>query len=96
MTAWTTPKARLDAYSGVEGWQLRDLRRTCRTGMAGLGVAPHIGERVLNHAAGVENVIARTYNRHKHEDEKRAALDAWGREVERIVTGKRAKVIALR
>ena len=48
LTAWTTPKARLDADSGVEGWQLRDLRRTCRTGMAGLGVAPHIGERVLN------------------------------------------------
>ena len=30
------------AVSGVKGWVLHDLRRTVATGMAALGVAPHV------------------------------------------------------
>jgi hypothetical protein len=35
---------------GIAPFTLHDLRRTCRTGLSRLKVAPHVAERVLNHA----------------------------------------------
>src|SRR5215470_13970196 len=45
-------KRRLDELSGVTGWRLHDLRRTCVSGMARLGVAPHVADKILNHQSG--------------------------------------------
>ena len=45
-------KSLLDQLSGVSGWRLHDLRRTCVSGMARLGVAPHVADKILNHQAG--------------------------------------------
>ena len=59
---------------GLEKFTPHDLRRTVRTGLARLSVAPHVAERVLNHA---QEEIARTYNVHDYAEEKRAALDLW-------------------
>jgi integrase len=59
---------------GVEHFTLHDLRRTCRTGLARLQIAPHIAERVLNHA---QEKIPGTYDTHDYLDEKRHALDKW-------------------
>jgi integrase len=59
---------------GIAAFTLHDLRRTCRTGLARLKVAPHIAERVLNHA---QETMAGTYDRHAYMDEKRAALEQW-------------------
>ena len=59
---------------GIAAFTLHDLRRTCRTGLARLKVAPHIAERVLNHAQGK---IPATYDVHDYLDEKRAALSQW-------------------
>jgi hypothetical protein len=40
----------LDAAAKLkEEWTLHDIRRTVRTGLGKLGVAPHIAEAVLNH-----------------------------------------------
>lgn len=61
--------------AGIAPFALHDLRRTCRTGLARLKVAPHVAERVLNHA---QERIASTYDLHDYLDEKRAALDLWG------------------
>ena len=61
----------------LEPWTLHDLRRTVSTGMAGLGVAPHVIERLLNHVSGVLGGVAGVYNRFKYADEVRAALDVW-------------------
>src|SRR5262249_32890685 len=36
----------------------RDLGRTCTTGMAGLGIAPHVADRVLNHQSGTISGVA--------------------------------------
>ena len=36
----------------VSGWRLHDLRRTCVSGMARLGVAPHVADKILNHQTG--------------------------------------------
>ena len=59
---------------GVAAFNLHDLRRTCRTGLAALKVEPHIAERVLNHT---QPGVAGVYDRHAYLDEKRAALELW-------------------
>lgn len=56
---------------------MHDLRRTCATGMANLGVLPHVIEAVLNHISGHKSGVAGIYNRSTYEPEKRAALDLW-------------------
>lgn len=55
-------------------WTPHDLRRTCRTGLSACGVSEEIAERVIGH--GHKGIIA-TYNQHRYDDEKRAALEAW-------------------
>ncbi|MFN4143960.1 MAG: hypothetical protein ACK4HL_19160, partial [Aestuariivirga sp.] len=45
-------KRLLDEASGLTGWVLHDLRRTVATGMAGLGVAPQVADKILNHQSG--------------------------------------------
>ncbi|HKR16717.1 site-specific integrase [Rhizorhapis sp.] len=60
----------------MQPWTLHDIRRSVATHMARLGVAQEHIERVLGHVvAGV----AGTYNRYSYLDEKRAALEAWGK-----------------
>ena len=44
-------------------WRLHDLRRTAATGMAELGVQPHVIEAVLNHVSGHRAGVAGVYNR---------------------------------
>ncbi len=53
--------------------------------MARIGVAPHVVEKVLNHAGGQISGVAAIYNRHGYTDEKRGALEAWGRQIEHLV-----------
>jgi integrase len=62
------------AKAGIDAFTLHDLRRTARTGLARLGIEPHIAERVLNHT---QEKIPGTYDRHAYLDEKRAALAKW-------------------
>ena len=60
--------------SGIQKFNLHDLRRTCRTGLSRLGVLPHIAERILSHKQrGVEAV----YDRWQYLPEKREALEKW-------------------
>jgi integrase len=63
---------------GIAGFTLHDLRRTCRTGLARLKIAPHIAERVLNHA---QEKIPGTYDTHDYLEEKRDALLEWSNHV---------------
>jgi integrase len=85
-------KKQLDALMAAKlpalaPWVLHDLRRSCASHMAGLGVAPHIVEAVLNHRSGTVSGIARVYNRFNYAGEKRVALELWAAHVERIATG---------
>jgi integrase len=66
---------------GIAKFTLHDLRRTCRTGLAKLGVVPHIAERVLNHA---QETIPGTYDTHDYLKEKRAALEQWATYLETL------------
>jgi hypothetical protein len=78
-------KRLLDQLSGVTGWRLHDLRRTCVSGMARLGVAPHIADKILNHQAGTISGVAAVYQRHEFLPERRQALDTWGAHVGNLI-----------
>jgi integrase len=79
-------KRNLDVDMGSSGWRLHDLRRTAASGMARLGVAPHVIEKVLNHISGQISGVAAVYNRHGYETEKRQALNDWAKHVQGLCT----------
>ncbi len=83
-----------DDPEGIPHWQLHDLRRTCASKLAELRVLPHVTEAVFNHASGAIKGVAAVYNRCRHDDEKRAAPEAWGRDVERLATGETVSSVA--
>ena len=85
---WSKAKAALDAKSGVTDWRLHDLRRMAATGLQRLGVRLEVTEQVLNHVSGSRAGIVGVYQRHDFASEKRAALEAWGSNVEAIVEGR--------
>jgi integrase len=82
---FTHAKRRLDQLSGVNGWRLHDLRRTCVSGMARLGVAPHVADKILNHQAGAISGVAAVYQRHEFLAERQGALERWGGHIAYIV-----------
>jgi integrase len=93
-SGWSKSKTEFDKLAKLQPWTLHDLRRTVRTGLGKLGVAPHIAEATLNH---LPPKLIRTYDRNTYAAEKRAALDQWATHLKTIVaqaTG--ANVTALR
>jgi integrase len=78
-------KRHLDQMSEVTGWRLHDLRRTCVSGMARLGVAPHVADKILNHQGGTISGVAAVYQRHEFLFERQEALDRWGAHVADIL-----------
>ena len=83
---FSNAKRELDVLSGVNGWRLHDLRRTCVSGMAGLGVAPHVADKILNHQSGSISGVAAVYQRHQFLAERKEALERWGTHVAQIVS----------
>lgn len=82
----------------VAPWSLHDIRRTVATGLQRLGIRFEVTEAVLNHISGAKGGIAGVYQRHDWKAEKRAALEAWATEIDRIVSGAKpaGNVVALR
>jgi integrase len=91
---WSQSKKRLDktiakiAGEPLAPWVIHDLRRTAVTGMADIGIAPHIIEAVVNHLSGHKGGIAGVYNKATYASEVRAALETWGNHVMAIVEGR--------
>lgn len=79
-------KRRLDGLSGVTEWRLHDLRRTCVSGMARLGIAPHVADKILNHQSGAISGVAAVYQRHEFLVERRQALERWGAHIEKMLS----------
>lgn len=72
---------------------IHDFRRSARTHLAALGIAPHVAERCLNHKIkGIEGI----YNRHDYFDERREALERWAGFLEACETGQDWNVIPFR
>ena len=79
-------KRELDERAKLKAeWVVHDIRRSVATGLAKL-VQPHIVECVLGHVGGFRAGIASTYNRHAYEDEKRNALNLWGKHISGLVS----------
>src|SRR5262249_49663384 len=80
---WHIRKQKLDAAikvatgKALEAWTTHDIRRSVVTGMAEIGIAPHVIEAVVNHVSGHKNGVAGIYNRARYHDEMCAALQRW-------------------
>jgi integrase len=96
VSGWSKTKRRLDAAMNIPPWRLHDLRRTAATGMAEIGIAPHIVEACLNHISGSKSGVAGTYNRAVYGPEKKVALERWASHVAGLVTGASANVVPMR
>jgi integrase len=73
---WGKEKAELDTLSGVIGWTLHDIRRTFRTNLGKLGVAPHIAERLVNHVSA-QSEMEQVYDVWTYMPEMRDAIARW-------------------
>ncbi len=82
-----------DARNGVEipimRFVFRDLRRTCETQLASLGVNLETRAHLLSH--GRSGVQAKHYDRYTYIDEKRRALNKWAQHLGRVIRGQPAK-----
>jgi integrase len=100
VSGFSKAKARLDAAmlaqkgAAIPEWTLHDLRRTATSGMARLNFPPHVVDKILNHAGGTISGVAAVYNRHAYLDERRAALEAWGRYIESLIVPRPGNVVA--
>ena len=84
VSGFSKTKKRLEQYfNPQEDWRFHDLRRTCGTNLAELGVALHTVSRVLNHAEGG---VTRIYARYSYLNEKREALNLWSNIVADIIS----------
>ena len=92
--AFSWAKRELDKRSGVKDWCLHDLRRTCVSGMARLGVAPHVADKILNHQGGTISGVAAIYQRHDFMAERKDALQRWGGHVLRVL-GNRFQLVGM-
>jgi hypothetical protein len=57
-----------------EQFNVHDVRRTLRSGLACLRVPPHIARRVIGHK---QRGILAAYDLHAYTDEKRDAIERW-------------------
>ncbi|CDX62385.1 putative DNA integration/recombination/inversion protein [Mesorhizobium plurifarium] len=79
-SGFSNGKKALDKHCGepaLPDWHLHDLRRTCATELAKLGIKQEVTEAVLNHKTGKVSGVAAIYNRYDYQDEKREALEQW-------------------
>jgi integrase len=101
MTSWSRRKLRLDAAvterlgKPLAPWTLHDLRRTAATGMADIGIQPHVVEAVLNHISGSKCGVAGVYNRSTYSAERKIALKKWADHVLAVVEGRKSNVAPL-
>jgi integrase len=81
------------APPGLKDWRFHDLRRTARTNLASLGVAPFIAELILGHQ---QKGVHKVYDVHRYQAEKREALGRWANKLRDIVTPPPTNVRQLR
>jgi integrase len=94
-TGWSIGKRALDKKLGLNPWTHHDIRRSVATGLANIGVQPHIVEQILNHQSGYKRGAAGIYNRSVYVNEVRAALAIWSDHVRTLVEGGERKVVPM-
>jgi integrase len=100
VSGWARSKELLDKAivefndgRALSDWRVHDLRRTVATGLQRLGVGLQITEAVLGHVGGSRAGIVGVYQRHEYAEEKKGALETWGRFVRSLITGAPTKVV---
>ena len=71
-----------------------DLRRTCNSRLARMGIPKEIRDRALNHITSLRDPESKHYNLYEFQPEKRAALGKWADEIASLL--KPATVVPLR
>jgi integrase len=94
-TSWINGKRALDKKLGLQPWTHHDIRRSVATGMADIGIQPHIVEQVLNHQSGHRRGVAGIYNKSPYEREVRDAMLRWSDHVRALIEGGKRKVIPM-
>ena len=90
-------RARETGRSPIAEWTAHDLRRTALTGMAKLGIPPHVIAHVANHRSVTKGTVTTAhYLAYSYESEKRAALDLWADRLGAIASGNPASVLTLK
>jgi len=74
---WSKCKPKFDKRCPLPHWTLHDLRRTCATNLAALGVPVAVTEKLLNHVSGTTGGIVAVYQRHTYAKEMREAVSLW-------------------
>lgn len=69
-------RSKKEELAPLSGYTVHDIRRSVATHMARIGIPQEHIERVLGH---VVQGVAGTYNQYSYLDEKRAALEKWGK-----------------
>jgi integrase len=98
---WFHAKRALDAQLEHNGaplprWVIHDIRRSVATGMADIGIQPHVIEAVLNHISGHKGGIAGIYNRAQYSAEKAQALARWDEHICSVVERREGKIAGMR
>jgi integrase len=82
------------AAAGMRPWSLHDCRRTFRTGLGSLGVAPHVAELLVNHSLSDE--LAAIYDRGEYQQQRVEAADRWASHVRELVEAGTPRVVPMR
>lgn len=86
----------LNKGKALAPWVHHDLRRSVATGMAEIGIQPHIIEAILNHVSGHKGGIAGIYNKAVYGAEKAQALARWDEHIAAIVENRASNVTAFK
>jgi len=77
-------------------WTVHDLRRSFVTHMNERKLAsPHVIEAVVNHVSGHLAGVAGIYNKAKYRDERRQALEWWGKHISALVERHERDILAI-
>ena len=78
-------RSRMNDLAGEElpHWSFHDLRRTCETGMAMLGIDQNTIDRCTNHLSG--RFMSRVYNQYQYQSQKTEAWQRWADHVKGLV-----------
>lgn len=94
MSGFSKAKARLDRLVTLpDPWRIHDLRRTAAAGMARLGVAPHVIEKILNHSSGSMRGVAAVYNQHQYVQKRVQAMLRWEHQLRGTVDVRRLELL---
>lgn len=64
---------------GIPHWSIHDLRRTCKTKMSEMGVAPHVSEKILGHKLTGMLAVDDQYD---YIAEQQEAAEMWAKKIQ--------------